>query len=145
MCQTTSTLFSLILLFLSHEDGADLQTRFLNPRGQRNLEKMVRKSREGSPANQWHLWDTTRSYLTQCEISTLTSKTRSKKWRTSNVFTQLMNTLAGERLRAGLRKKKQQELSRPSKRQSGQKSKYTLNLVLSRDGLIYPKTDFLVW
>ena len=91
--QTTSTLLFLILLFLWHGDGADLQTQFLNPRGQRNLEKMGRKPREGSPANQWHIWYPTKSFLTQCEISKL-KKARNKAWKALKVFTQLMNTLA---------------------------------------------------
>lgn len=52
-----------LFTFFWHEDGADLQTQFLNPSGQRRLEKIARKTREDPPANQWHPWYPTRSHF----------------------------------------------------------------------------------
>lgn len=81
-----------------------MQTWFLNPKGHRRLEKMVRKTREEPPAHQWHPWYPTRTHFIQREIFKFKKESYRQKMK-NNVFTQLMSTLVGGKARARLWKR----------------------------------------
>lgn len=120
--------------FLWHGHGVDLQPQFLDPRGQRRVEKMVRKKGKVQPTSGILIFQPMWNIQIKKEIM-------GRSWKTVDAVTQLISTLVGG---------KQWPVELDSRKRAvrtaqTREEKHKLSLLLSRDGFIHPTMDFLTW